>query len=644
MLRAGRALRMRRPGRMSDKEQGQFGLLRARRFGPFFLTQALGAFNDNVFRNALIILVSFGIAGLSAGDINLYINLAGALFILPFFLFSATAGQVAEKYEKSALIRAIKLLEIGIMALAVIGLVAKSLALLLFVLFLTGTQSALFGPVKYSILPQHLREEELVGGNALVEAATFLAILLGTMAGGWLMSRQHGVQWIGATVLAVAAFGYLAARGIPAAPPTAPGLRINWNPLTETWRNFGFLRSNRTVLLAVLGISWFWLYGAIFLSQLPNYTKLHLGGDETVVTLLLTVFSLGVGLGSLLCERLSGRKIEIGLVPLGSIGLTLFGIDLYFAQPGMASATGLPAGRFLADAAHHRVLVDLLLTGIFGGFYIVPLYALIQTRSEPSHRSRVIAGNNIMNALFMVVAALMAIGLLGAGLSIPQLLLTVALMNAAVAVFIYSLVPEFLMRFMVWALIHTLYRIDKRGLEHVPEEGAAVIVCNHVSFVDALVLGGSIRRPVRFVMYYKIFRIPVLNFIFRTARAIPIAGAKEDPALMERAFAEIEVALNKGELVGIFPEGGLTPDGEIQAFRRGIERILAARPVPVVPMALRGLWGSIFSRRDTFLGRARLPRRFWSRIGLVAAAPVPAEVATAGFLEESVRALRGEMA
>jgi 1-acyl-sn-glycerol-3-phosphate acyltransferase len=629
---------------MSDREPGQFGLLRARRFGPFFITQTLGAFNDNVFKNALVILVTFGIAGLSPADVNLYVNLAAGLFILPFFLFSATAGQIAEKYEKSQLIRGIKLLEIVIMLLAVAGLALGSVPFLMGVLFLMGTQSALFGPVKYSILPQHLHETELVGGNALVEAATFLAILLGTMLGGWLMAQHAGTQWVSATVVVVAVLGYLASRGIPTAQPTAPELRINWNPVTETWRNFRFMQTNRTVLLAVLGISWFWFYGALFLSQLPNYTKINLGGDETVVTLLLTVFSLGIGIGSLLCERLSGHKVEIGLVPLGSIGLTLFGIDLYFAQPEIATVSGVSAGEFFKSAANHRVLWDLLLTGIFGGFYIVPLYALIQTRSEASHRSRIIAGNNILNALFMVAAALIAIVLLNAGLSIPELLLVAALMNAAVAVFIYSLVPEFLMRFLVWALINTLYRIRKTGLEHIPDEGPAVIVCNHVSFVDALILGGNIRRPVRFVMYYKIFRIPVLNFIFRTAKAIPIAGGKEDPVLMEKAFAEVEAALKNGDVVGIFPEGALTGDGEIQTFRPGIERIIAATPVPVVPMALRGLWGSFFSRRDNFLKRARLPRRFWSKIELVAGAPVPPDQVSAADLEARVRALRGDCA
>ncbi|HWU68441.1 MAG TPA: MFS transporter [Stenotrophobium sp.] len=620
------------------------GLLRQRRFGPFFATQTLGAFNDNLFKNALVILITFGIAGLSLAQVNLYVNLAAGVFILPFFLFSATCGQFAEKYEKARLIRGIKLLEIGIMLLAAAGLWLDSIPLLMSVLFLLGVQATLFGPVKYSILPQHLQEHELISGNAWVESATFLAILLGTLLGGWLIAQPGGAHWVSAAVLAIALLGYLSSRAIPPAPATAPGLKINWNPVTETLANLRFMHGNRTVLLSVLGISWFWFSGATILTQLPGYTRIYLGGGEQVVTLLLTVFSLGIGLGSFLCERLSGKKVEIGLVPLGSIGLTAFGIDLYFAQPEAATVQGRTALEFVHAIGNHRVLWDLLFTGVFGGLFIVPLYALIQTRTPPSHRSRVIAGNNILNALFMVFAALMAVVLLKVGLSIPELFLTLALMNAAVALFIYGLVPEFLMRLLVWLLINTLYRIRTQGLEHIPDQGPVVVVCNHVSFVDALILGGTIRRPVRFVMYHKIFNIPVLSFIFRTAKTIPIAPAKEDEALLHRAFDQIAEVLAEGEVVGIFPEGGLTRDGNIDEFRSGIERVIARSPVPVVPMALQGLWGSIFSRRDGMLKRARIPRRFWSRIALVAGPAVPPEQVTAALLEQKVRALRGDRA
>jgi hypothetical protein len=622
----------------------QFRLLGERRFGPFFVTQFIGAFNDNVFKNALVILVAFKAAELSSLSSDVLVNLAGALFVLPFFLFSATAGQLADKFDKARLIRAVKAIEIAIMLLGAYGFVRESLPILLGSLFLMGVQSTLFGPVKYSILPQALKEEELVGGNALVESGTSIAILLGTILGGVLVALEGGSRvWVPLAVIGLAIAGYVSARFVPAGTPAAPDLRINWNPVTETWRNLLFARQNRTVFLSILGVSWFWLYGLVFLSQFPNYARVSLGGSEHVVTLLLTVFSVGIGIGSLLCERMSGHKVEIGLVPFGSIGLTVFALDLAFASPAGAHAGPLmSAGEFVRAPGSWRILFDLVLIGVFSGFYVVPLYALIQSRSERSHQSRIIAANNILNALFMVVGAALSGLLLSRGLTIPQLFLVAAAMNAAVAVFIYSLVPEFLMRFLAWLLVHTIYRVDKSGLEHLPEEGAAVVVCNHVSFVDAVVIMGVCRRPIRFVMDHNIFKVPVLNFIFRTSRAIPIAGRKEDPALMEKAFDDVRDALRAGDLVGIFPEGRITDTGDLQPFRPGIRRIVDETPVPVVPMALRGLWGSFFSRKGGPAMTRPFRRGFFNRIALVVGMPVAPDRATPEDLQARVAALRGD--
>jgi 1-acyl-sn-glycerol-3-phosphate acyltransferase len=629
----------------SMASHNQFALLGTRRFLPFFVTQGLGAFNDNVFRNALLILVTYK-ASLATADSNLLTNVAAGLFILPFFLLSATAGQWAERSEKSRAIRRIKLLEVALMLLAAVGFALDSLPFLFGVLFLMGAQSALFGPIKYSILPQALKPEELVGGNGLVESGTFLAILLGTLAGGVLINAfEDGVLYVSIAVVGIALLGWIASRQIPTAPATAPGLLIDRNPLRATLGMLSHLRGQRTVLNAVLGVSWFWFFGSIILAQLPNYTRLHLGGDGTVATLVLMLFSVGIGLGSLLCEVLSRRTVEIGLVPLGALGLTVFGIDLYLARPELAGATGLSWQAFLAAPGSLRIAADLLLIGMFGGFYIVPLYALIQQRAPREKLSRIIAANNILNAAFMVTAALLAIGLLAAGLSIPQLFLVAAVLNAVVAAYIFTLVPEFVMRFVAWLLVRTLYRLRIEGIEeHVPDEGPALLVCNHVSYMDALLIGGAVPRPVRFVMYYRIFRIPVLSWLFRTAGAIPIAGAKEDPALLQRAFEQIDATLAAGGLVGIFPEGGLTADGEIGTFRAGVDRVLAQRPVPVVPMALRGMWSSMWSRRDSRAGRMRLPRRFRAAVELVAAPPLAPQQATAMALEEQVRALRGDAA
>jgi 1-acyl-sn-glycerol-3-phosphate acyltransferase len=630
----------------AHSSQNQFSLLRERRFLPFFLTQALGAFNDNVFRNATVLLIGFQM-GLSTEQVTTYSNFAPALFILPFFLFSASAGQIAEKFEKTRVIRFVKLFEIAAMTIAAYGFLTHNASVLLSVLFLMGLHSTLFGPIKYAILPQALREEELVGGNGLVEMGTSLAILLGMMLGGSLIAAAGPIGPLLASiaVLAIAVVGYFVCRAIPPAPAAAPELRFNWNFLGETWRAVGFVAQNRTVFNSVLGISWFWFFGIVFTAQLPNYTQIYLGGSDGVYILALALFSIGTGIGSLLCERLSGHKVEIGLVPFGSIGLTVFGIDLYFARPHPATLTNLPPLAFLSAPGNWRIAFDLAVIGVFAGFYIVPLFALVQSRAERSQLSRIIAGNNILNALFMVVASVLAGVLLNvAHFSIPQLFLAAALANAVVAVYIYTLVPEFLLRFVDWLLINTLYRISRRDLGNVPDEGAALLVCNHVSFMDPLIILGSIRRPVRFVMYYKIYNLPLMRPLFRAAKAIPIAGAKEDPDLLQRAFAEVDRALADGNLVCIFPEGGITRDGEIAPFRPGVEKILAARPVLVVPLALRGLWGSIFSRHDSWLGRSRLPRRFWSKIELVAGPAVPPEQASVALLEARVRELRGELA
>ncbi len=621
---------------------GQFDLLAQRRFAPFFWTQFLGAGNDNIYKNALVIFVAYQAAALSTLDSNTLVNLAAGIFILPFVLLSATAGQLADKYEKSGLIRYIKLFEIVIMLVGLAGFWQRNLVLLFVALGLMGVHSTLFGPVKYAILPQTLAPRELIGGNGLVEMGTFVAILLGTILGGVLVAVEpNGAVLAGFAAVAVAVAGWLVSRAIPVTPAVAPDLRINWNPVTESWRNLRFAYGNRVVWLSMLGISWFWFYGATMLTQFPNFAKNVLGGDEHVVTLLLALFSVGIGVGSLLCERLSGHKVELGLVPFGSIGLTLFAVDLWFATRGM-HATGLAGvGTFLAAPTHWRVVADLMLIGVFGGFYIVPLYALIQERSEPSHRSRIIAANNILNAIFMVASAGLAIALLRAGVSIPGLFLVTGILNAVVAIYIYGLVPEFLMRFIAWLLIHTVYRVTEEGLENVPEEGPCIVVCNHVSYVDAIVIAASVRRPMRFIMDHRIFQVPGLNWLFRTLRAIPVASAREDPALKASAFATAAAALRNDEIVAIFPEGRLTETGEMAPFRAGIERMLADTPVPVVPMALRGLWGSFFSR--SYQGRAmQRMRGIFSRIAIVVGPPVPPAEATPDALHARVLALRGE--
>lgn len=622
-------------------QSNQFSLLRERRFAPFFVTQFLGAFNDNVFRNGLVILLTFQSTRIAGMNPSQLANVAGALFILPFFLFSATAGQLADKYEKSRLIRAVKLVEIVLMMLAGFAFLSGRYGLLLLVLFLMGCQSTMFGPVKYAFLPQQLASSELIGGNALVESGTYLAIILGLIVGGLAAADTSSQVILTACLLGIAVLGYVTSRRIPITRAVDPELTVNWNPVAETRRIIGYAREKKSVFLSILGISWFWFYGSALTLQLPAYTLFVLNGTEEITTILLVAFALGVGIGSLLCERMSGHRIELGLVPFGSIGLSVVAIDLYFAQPLANPVVANTVAEFIARPGSFRVLIDLALLGAFGGFYSVPLYAMVQERAERRHLSRIIAANNIINALFMVLASVLAIGVLSLGMSIPQLFLILALLNVGVAIYIYSLLPEFLMRFLAWILMSLLYRIRVSGEENIPANGPAVLVCNHVSFVDALVLGASVRRPTRFVMYYKIFEIPILKFIFKTARAIPIASARENEELMNQSFDAIDEALNAGDIVCIFPEGGITFDGDIQRFRPGIEKIIERTPVPVIPLGLSGLWGSWFSRQAGG-GLRKVPGKLFARVDVRIGDPVSAADATAANLEILVRTLRGD--
>ncbi len=624
---------------MADKSQ--FRLLGQRRFAPFFVTQFLGALNDNVFRNGLVILVTFQGILVAGMDKSQLANVAAALFILPFFLFSATAGQLADKYEKSLLMRRIKLFEIVLMSIAAAAFLTRQFTLLLFVLFLMGLQSTLFGPVKYAYLPQRLDDHELVGGNALVEAGTYMAIILGLIIGGVSVAIDpDSLLLLVSCLVAFAIIGYIAARQVPVTAAADPDLEINLNAWKETWRIIGFAREKKTVWLSVLGISWFWFFGSAMTLQVPAYTDDILNGNEGIATLLLVAFAVGVGCGSLLCERLSGHRIELGLVPFGAIGLSAFAIDLYFAQPVAAAAEVASVNDFLARPGSWRVLLDLAMLGAFGGFYSVPLYALIQQRSDPRHLSRIFAANNIINAIFMVAASALSIVVL-MYFSIPELFLVLAVLNALVAFYIFGLLPEFLMRFLAWIAVSILYRVRVSGVENIPERGPAIVVCNHVSYVDAIILSAAVKRPMRFVMYYRIFEIPLLSFFFRQAKAIPIASAREDETIMKAAFELVDTELRNGNVVCIFPEGAITRDGEIQRFRPGIEKILERRPVPVVPVSVGRLWGSWFSRcQDGSL--KQFPRRLFARVPVRIGPPVSPARATAPRLELMVRALRGD--
>ncbi|CAH8201602.1 MFS transporter [Vibrio aestuarianus] len=619
--------------------QHQSSLLTQRHFLPYFITQFFGAFNDNIFKNVLLLFVAFAGANVLPISSNLFINLAAGLFILPFFLFSASAGVLADKYEKSAFIRKVKLAEIGIMCLGAIGFITESYAILLLLLFLMGTQSAFFGPVKYALLPQQLKSEELVPGNALVETGTFLAILLGTLGAGLIASAENAKYVAAAAVVVFAIVGYLASRHIPNAPACAPDLKFRWQPIKQTKQTIAIAKSDRTIFQSIIAISWFWFLGAAYLTQFPNFTHHYLNGNESAVSFLLALFSIGIATGSMTCDRLSNHRIEVGIIPIGSFGITIFGYLMAQAVPD-----SLPIFKdfhsFLSYQPLWPLFFYLLMIGVSGGIFIVPLYALMQQQAKVTQRAQVIAALNIYNALFMVGSAILGIVCLTIlELSIPQLFVILALLNLFVTLYLCLQVPMFLVRFLVWILTHTMYRVNHKNLHHLPEKGGALIVCNHVSYMDALLLSGVCPRLIRFVMEEDYANLPPLRRFLKRAGVIPISASNRSS--IRRAFSEVEQALAEGHIVCIFPEGQLTADGEIHDFMRGMDIILKRSPVPVIPMALKGLWGSYFSRVKGQACRG-LPTRFWSRLEIEAGEPVAPLQATTQVMQEKVIQLRGD--
>jgi 1-acyl-sn-glycerol-3-phosphate acyltransferase len=627
----------------------QFALLKQRRFAPFFWTQFSGAANDNLFKFAFTVMVTYqlSVSWLPPALAGLAI---GALFILPFLLFSATSGQLTDKFEKTRVIRFVKNLEVVIMLIAAAGFMSNNVnvqvPVLLGCTFLMGLHSTLFGPVKFAYLPQALNERELTGGNGMVEMGTFVAILLGNIVGGLIVAiPQVGPTYVAIACVATALVGRVVAQFIPLAPATDPDLKINWNPVTETWRNLKLANENIVVFRSMLGISWMWFFGATFLSQFPSFAKEVMHGNEQVASLLLVVFSIGIATGSLLCEVLSKRHVEIGLVPLGAIGMSVFAIDLYFASRGLGASPVMSLSTFIAQPAHWRVMADLALLSLFAGLYSVPMYALIQLRSQPTHRARIIAANNILNALFMIVSSILAGALLKAEFTIPQIFLFVGLANAVVAFYIFMLVPEYLLRFVAFMISRCIYRFKVTGDHNLPTQGAAVLTCNHVSFIDAVLLMAASPRPIYFVMDHRIFKTPVMGWFFKLLKAIPIAPRSEDPVMYEAAFESAAKVLREGDLLAIFPEGGITKNGDLQPFKGGIMKILenAKRDgvdAPVIPMALTNLWGSFFSRAEGGTAMVKPFRRgVWSRVGLNVGSAMPAVAVQPDTLQARVAQL-----
>lgn len=589
--------------------------MRNNRFYPTFWTQLLGALNDNIFKNALVILLTFKLA--STQSANLVI-LAGGLFVLPFFLFSAFAGELSDKYPKNKLSQYLKLLELVIVIIGAGGFLLHSLPILFTCLFLLGLQSALYGPIKYSILPELLPETSLVKANAFVEMGTFLAILIGTIFGGVFINLSSGESIVGYSCIVLALMGYLVSFKIPSLEPIKKDHIVSWNIWKLNKSNFKLVYPQKNIFLTILGISWFWFLGACLLSLFPLIVKDHLHGQESLVTILLAIFSIGIAFGSLACEMISKKSLELGLVPLGSIGMFVFLIDLVLSLSNYSyRGAPLTAPQFIEQGQSVRILIDLFLFSVFSGFYTVPLYSYLQIRTKREERSRIVAFNNILNSVFMVMGALF-LAITTSLLTLPQIILSLAIMTFLVSAYVYFFMPEFLWRLVCFFISHVIYKFKSYNIPTYSPEDRVVLTVNHVSFIDWLLVASSINRPVRFVIYHKIYNNPFLNPLFKASKAIPIASLKENSQVYDEAFKEITKAIDNQEIVCIFPEGKISPDGSIQTYKSGIEKIVKNNNVSVQNLALKGMNESFFAKRNgkAFTSPLLLIKRFRAKVEL----------------------------
>ncbi len=612
-------------------------LLTQRRFLPYFCTQFLGAFNDNVYRYAFAILITYSLAKENQG---VMVNAALIAFILPFFLFGAIAGQLADKYEKAWLIRQIKLAEIVIMLMGCIALYFQSVYGMLGILFALGAQSSFFGPIKYSILPQHVDDSEILTANAYVEAGTFIAILLGQVLGGALGEKPEYQTVLMFSIVFFAVVGRFSSQFIPDAPAASPELKVSLNIFRKTADIVRLAYANRGVFKSILANSWFWFVGSIILTMFPIFAVDVLSGGPKVAILLLTVFTVGIALGSLACSVFSAGRVEVGLVPIGGLGISFFTWQL--------------GGVVIPETTELRTMVEvlaipgalwsvfyLLMIAFFSGLFIVPLYTYMQTRSAEHQRSRVIAVNNIINSLFMVLAGGLGILLVSLGFTVLDIFKIVAVLNLIVSLFIIASISEYFIKHICWLLAHAVYRVKTENFDNIPEQGPALIVCNHISFFDPPIVYGHLPRPARFVMWYGFYELPIIGRAFSWVKAIPIGTRKERPELVAQAFDEVAAELERGGLVVIFPEGGISRDGELNKFQPGIDMILERTPVPVIPVAIKGMWGTWASRARGSAFKS-LPKHFFKRLTLTAGEPVPGHEASRLIMFDKIEKLRGD--
>ncbi len=569
-------------------------LLFQQKFSGFFWTQFFGAFNDNAFKQAIVFMITFKMTQTLSKDLaDMYVSLGAGFFILPYVLFSTYAATWADRRGKTSVIVAAKVWEIMVMSLGFVAFFLLDpknpqpiIHLLLFTLFLMGTQSTFFSPAKYGIMPEILRDEELTEGNGLLEMGTFVSILIGSFAGGLLVEWFYDQPYVMSIFfIAIALSGWVTSLKVPKVKPVNPGLKYRIFFPAQIMADWKTMRKNRVVFLTILGISFFWFLGAIFLQILPGYGT-FVGASSLQANVLLAVFSIGIGVGSMLCDRLSDGKVEMGLIPFGAIGMALFSFLFGYIYPTQVLGWG------------DLILPYLFLVGIgmFSGFFIVPLNALLQQRPADHERASMIALNNIINAVFMVGATGYVIALRGHfKFNEAEIVQTIGYMVIVASIYICYLLPEIFVRFMLWLLTNFFYKIKTINRLSIPLKGPVLIVANHVSYLDAFFVQMATHRPVRFIMYKGIYEAPSLNWLFRLMGTIPIDQGVKNREGIQEAFSRIKDVLDQDEVVCIFPEGQISRSGELNKFQSGMKRILKNTPCPVIPIGLGGVWGSIFS-------------------------------------------------
>ncbi|GAB2880695.1 MFS transporter [Microbulbifer echini] len=566
-------------------QHNQFALLSKRRFLPLFLSLTSAAFNDNIFKNALLVMLAFRLAEAEA---NALINLATGFYILPYFLFSVTAGQLADKYDKSRIIRILKLAEIIIVVFGAYALIYNNQVLNFVVLFLLAAHTAIFSPVQYALLPQHLKRRELMGGNGLAQMGSFAGVLSGTIAGTLLAGDtkpgESGLAELSVIMAMVAILGYLASRMIPPATPPAPKLHIDWNPISQAWRILRLTMKNPSVFYAILACSWFWLVSSTYLAQVPSLTKNVLGASEPVITIILCCLSIGVATGSLMCEALSRGRITFGIVPIGALGITLAGLGLGITVDQFETLSGASVTEYLRSDGAYAVLIYTTLLGIFGGIFIVPLYAIMQDRTDSTVRAQVLSLNNVLNALFIASISVLSIFLLDVlKITIPQLYILMAVLNVVVMAFLFVKLPQFIVHLFLWLSSHLLARTSYAHLDRIPKNGSVMLACNPAGKLTSVLLMDSLPRSVRFIIPEFLYRAPLLHFIFKYYGTAPIVY--ELPLKSVNLRSEIQQAQADGDLLCFFP--GLDADSsQVHSAEALLQAILTDTVTPIMPLYL----------------------------------------------------------